>query len=86
MTNLYVDYFINLRDQGVFDLLLEHDYVQLLQPFDPTNSGKDTLATGSIHHANACNATFFSRPQQLFTYDFSIRYGGYYADGKLIVR
>jgi hypothetical protein len=80
----YVDYFINMRDQSVLDILFEHDYVKLLQPFDPTNSGKDTLATGTKHRANSVTATFFSKPQKLFTYDFSLRYGGYYADGKLL--
>ena len=80
----YVDYFFNMRDQSVFDILFAHDYVKLLQPFDPTNSGKDTLAAGTKHHANSVTATFFSKPQKLFTYDFSLRYGGYYADGKLL--
>jgi hypothetical protein len=42
------------------------------------------LATGTEHHANSVTATFFSKPQKLFTYDFSLRYGGYYADGKLL--
>ncbi len=78
----YIDYFLNFRDQGVFDLLLSHDYVRLLQPFDPTNNNKDTLPTGSRHHWDAITASFVSRPQQLFTYDFSIRYGGYYDHGK----
>jgi hypothetical protein len=75
----YIDYFFNMRDQSVFDILLARDYVKLLGPFDPTNSGKDTLATGSEHHWNYVTATYFSKPQQLFTYDFSLRYGGYYA-------
>ncbi len=80
----YLDYFFNLRDQSVLDILFAHDYVKLLQPFDPTNSSIDTLATGTQHHANSVTATFFSKPQKLFTYDFSLRYGGYYADGKLL--
>jgi hypothetical protein len=81
---VYLDYLFNLRDQSYFDILLTHDYVKLLQPFDPTNSGKDTLATGSEHRANAISVAFTARPQHLFTYDFSLRYGGYYADGKLL--
>jgi len=35
-------YTLNFRNQGVFDTWVAHDYVQLLQPFDPTNFSKDT--------------------------------------------
>jgi hypothetical protein len=55
--------------------------VQLLQPFDPTNTGKDTLARGTKHSWNAFGFDYISKPQSLFTYTFSTRYGGYYADG-----
>jgi len=77
----YLDYKISLRNQGVFDTWIAHDYVELLKPFDPTVSGKDTLATGTKHSWNAWGTTFTSKPQRLFTYAFSTRYGGYYADG-----
>jgi Domain of unknown function (DUF5916) len=75
-------YNFNFRDQRIADVWAGHDYVELLRPFDPTNSGKDSLATGSKHRWNALGTDFFSRPQQLFTYSFSTRYGGYYANGK----
>lgn len=80
----YVDYFFNMRNQSVSDVLIAHDFVKLLLPFDPTNSGKDTMATGSEHRWNAVTATFVSRPQKLFTYGFSFRYGGYYNNGKRV--
>ncbi|HVZ57618.1 MAG TPA: DUF5916 domain-containing protein [Chitinophagaceae bacterium] len=78
----YLDYLVNMRDQSTFDLWMAHDYVKLLLPFDPTNSNRDTLATGSLHRWNTIGAGYVSRPQQLFTYDFTLRYGGYYADGR----
>lgn len=78
----FFSYLFNMRDQSTFDFWVAHDYVKLLQPFDPTNSGKDTLATGTEHRWNAMGADYVSRPQQLFTYDLSFRYGGYYAGGK----
>ena len=53
----------------------------LLQPFDPTNSGLDSLAVGTEHRWNSFGTDFFSKPQSIFTYSFSTRYGGYYADG-----
>ncbi len=57
------------------------DYVKLLRPFDPTNLGGATLAAGTEHHWTAWGTDFVSRPQSLFTYAFSTRYGGYYAEG-----
>ena len=77
----FLDYKFSFRNQSVFDVWVAHNYVELLRPFDPTVSGKDTLATGTKHKWNAWGTTFFSRPQQLFTYGFSTRYGGYYANG-----
>ena len=56
--------------------------MDLLQPFDPTNSGKDSLPAGSKHDWNVIGADYFSKPQRLFTYSFSARIGGYYADGE----
>jgi hypothetical protein len=75
-------YRFNFRDQSTADVWVGRDYVKLLQPFDPTNSNKDTLATGTEHTWNAFGTDYVSRPQQLFTYSFSTRYGGYYDNGK----
>ena len=77
----FLDYKISLRNQATFDAWVAHDYVELLKPFDPTVSGKDTLATGTKHSWNAWGTVFASKPQKLFTYGFSTRYGGYYANG-----
>ena len=77
----FLDYKISFRNQAVFDAWIAHDYVELLRPFDPTVSGKDTLATGTKHSWNAWGTVYASKPQQLFTYGFSTRYGGYYANG-----
>jgi hypothetical protein len=77
----FLAYVFNFRDQSTGDVWVAHDYVQLLQPFDPTNSGKDTLATGTRHRWNAFGTDYVSKPQQLFTFDFSTRFGGYYNDG-----
>lgn len=74
-------YAVNFRDQAVLSGWAAHDYVELLQFFDPTNSGKDTLARGTKHRWNAYGADFVSRPQQLFTYALSTRFGGYYNNG-----
>nr|WP_214460449.1 carbohydrate binding family 9 domain-containing protein [Flavihumibacter fluvii] len=77
-----VAYKLNFRNQAILTGILTKNYVKLLKPFDPTNTGKDSLPVGSEHHFNAVGLEYFSRPQRLFTWYASGRYGGYYADGK----
>lgn len=77
----YLAYQLNYRSQSVFTGWIAHNYVELLQPFDPTNFRKDTLARGTRHDWKAFGTEYVSRPQQRFTYGFSTRYGGYYAGG-----
>jgi len=77
----YIVYGMTLRNQSVINTWVSNNYVKLLRPFDPTNSGKDTLATGSEHQWNAFGFEFTSKPQSVFTYAFTSRYGGYYEDG-----
>lgn len=74
-------YSVTFRTQSVLTGWAAHDYVKLLRPFDPTNSGLDSLAVGTEHRWNAFGFDFTSKPQSLLTYLFSTRYGGYYADG-----
>lgn len=78
----FASYLITYRKGSVLDGWVAHDYVQLLQPFDPTNFTKDTLARGTEHRWNAVGMDYTSKPQSLFSYAFTARYGGYYADGK----
>lgn len=77
-------YNINFRKQSTLMVSAGNEFVRLLFPFDPTNIGKDTLPTGSAHHWNVARASFTSKPQSLFTYAASARYGGYYAGGTLL--
>ncbi len=77
----FLAYNFVFRSQSTFTAWIAHDYVQLLQPFDPTNSGKDSLLLMSRHRWNAWGTEFESKPNSLFTYAFSTRYGGYYASG-----
>jgi len=74
-------YIFNLRDQSIFDVWVADSYTQLLQPFDPTNSNKDSLAAGTTHRWKAFGVEYFSKPQRLLTYNISTRLGGYYAAG-----
>jgi hypothetical protein len=77
----FMTYTVTFRKQSVFTAWVATNYVQLLQPFDPTNSGMDSLEVGTKHRWKSFGTDFFSKPQSIFTYSFSTRYGGYYADG-----
>ncbi|MGV3587470.1 MAG: DUF5916 domain-containing protein [Adhaeribacter sp.] len=76
-------YAFAFRTQSTFAVTLVDEYVKLLQPFDPTNTGRETLARGTRHHWKAWRTEYFSKPQSVFTYAFSTRSGSYYADGSL---
>ncbi len=76
-----LSYLLTFRKQSTFLAWVSHDYVKLLQPFDPTNFTKDTLARGTKHNWYAWGTQFVSLPQSVFTYGFSTRYGGYYEKG-----
>lgn len=77
----YLAYLFNFRKLSTLTVWVAHDYVKLLQPFDPTRSGKESLAAGTEHAWNSFGGEFFSKPQSTFTYAFSWRSGGYYEDG-----
>lgn len=75
-------YLVTFRNRITIAGSVQHDYIELLQPFDPTNTGKDSLVKGSRHSWNTLGFDLVSQPQKLFTYAFSLRQGGYFADGR----
>lgn len=77
----YLAYNFMFRERSAFSTWIAHNYVNLQQAFDPTNSGLDSLVQGTEHRWNALGAEFQSKPNSLFTYAVSTRYGGYYAKG-----
>ena len=76
-------YIVKFRNSTSFSAIILHDYVEILKPFDPTNTGKDSLKIGSKHNFTTVGLDLVSKPQKLFTYILSMRYGGYYANGTL---
>lgn len=80
-----LNYGIVFRKRNTLNIWASNTFIELLQPFDPTNTGKDSLATGTRHRWNTIGADYVSKPQSLFTYAFSARYGGYYADGNRLM-
>ncbi len=76
-----LQYFLNFRNRSSFRITLINEYVELLEPFDPTGTGKPELPAGSKHHWNALRMNYSSKPQSMFTYAIGGRVGGYYEDG-----
>ncbi len=74
-------YLITFRTRSTLNLWVSHSYVKLLAPFDPTNSGLDSLAAGTEHYFNAYGFDYASKPQSVLTYAASLRNGGYYDHG-----
>ena len=78
-----VGYGIQWLNRALLVLEFEEGYVKLLAPFDPTNSGGDTLATGSEFRWTEWNLDFESDARKLFNYTASIRYGGFFNGKRL---
>lgn len=57
---------------------VENNYVMLQEPFDPTNTGGDSLAAGTDYNWNEVGFMFTSDARKLFNYAISSRYGGYF--------
>ncbi|WP_232625182.1 DUF5916 domain-containing protein [Pareuzebyella sediminis] len=79
----FLQYLIEFRNRSSLEFFVSDDYVELLNPFDPTRLGIASLAAGTKHQWNAFGWEYASKPQSLFTYIFQGRVGGYYADGRL---
>jgi hypothetical protein len=80
----FLSYQITFRNKSILTGLVERDYVKLLQPYDPTNYTGNFLPVGLQSTWHNAELSYFSIPQSLFTYDFTVDYGGYYDKGKKI--
>ena len=69
------------RSQSVFEVWASNNYIRLQRPFDPVNTGKGSLATGTEYVWKAGGFNYASKPQKMYTYSLSGQYGGYFADG-----
>lgn len=71
-------YLITFRSRSTLSGWASPNYVKLLGPFDPTNTGGDTLATGTEYRWMEYGAEYISKPQSLFTYRAAVQVGGYF--------
>ena len=74
-------YNLNFINRATISVWGSSNYVRLLRPFDPTNLGRPTLATGSEHNWKSTGFDIVSGPQNRLTYNASAVFGGYYENG-----
>ena len=80
---LELKYIINYINRSKLSAELERGFVKLRAPFDPTNTGGDTLATGSAYNWNEFSLKYESDARKTLNFTSNIRYGGYYNGNKL---
>jgi len=76
-----LSYVLTFRDRSTITISGINDYVKLQQPFDPTNTRKDSLAIGTEHRFNSLDILINSKPQSVFTYSLEAIGGSYYDNG-----
>ena len=74
-------YALNYTNRSRLEASWVQEYVELLEPFDPTRTGRGTLDAGVKNTWNTFRMQYESKPQALFTYLLDSSLGGYYADG-----
>ncbi len=74
-------YALNYTNRSRLEASWVQEYVELLEPFDPTRTGRGTLDAGVKNTWNTFRLQYESKPQALFTYLLDSSIGGYYADG-----
>ena len=80
MTDREIDmnYGIEWLNRSYLSMEIENSYIMLQEPFDPTNTGGDSLAAGTSYNWNELALIYSSDSRKLFNYTVSSRYGGYF--------
>jgi hypothetical protein len=71
-------YQVSWLNRSTLSVGVSENFIRLLAPFDPTNTGGEELPTGSKHRWQEVGASYFSAPQGLFTYSLTGKYGGFF--------
>ena len=76
-------YAVEWMNRSNLAIEFENGYVRLLDPFDPTHTGGDTLARGSEFRWNELALSYTSDTRKLFNFMFDTRYGGFFNGTRL---
>lgn len=75
---VWVGYGVQFLNRSEVEISYEKQFIRLLAPFDPTNTRKDTLATGTEYNWSAVELEYQSDARKLFNYNFEMGYGGFF--------
>jgi hypothetical protein len=76
-------YSFDWLNKSSFSIDFKENYIRLLAPFDPTNTGGLQLAEGEDFGWNEVGATFTSDNRKMLNVILTSRYGGYYNGNRL---
>jgi len=79
-------YNVELLNKSNISVDFKETFVELQDPFDPTNTGGLQLPAGSEYDWNEIGASFTSDNRKLFNYVLTARYGGYYNGNRLTLK
>jgi hypothetical protein len=71
-------YDFEMLNRSSFGFGVAHNYIRLLEPFDPTNSGGEELPEGSDYSWWGAGFQYNSTSRNLFAYEAGGSYGGYF--------
>lgn len=72
--------FLNRSD---IELSYQHQFIRLLDPFDPTNAGGTPLEASTTYYWNTLQLDYQSDARKLFNYNFIASYGGFFNGKRL---
>lgn len=76
-------YNIEWLNKSSFSVDVKENYIRLLAPFDPTNTGGLQFAIGEVFSWKEVGATFISDNRKMLNVALTSRYGGYYNGNRL---
>ena len=71
-------YYVEWLNKSTLTVDVKNNYIKLLAPYDPTNTGGQKLDAGQQFHWNEAGITFTSDTRKLLNFVLTGRYGGYY--------
>ena len=75
---IQLSYQVEWMNKSIVKVDVEDSYILLQHPYDPTNSGNDSLAANTFYRWNEISAGFTSDIRKPFNYTINGIYGGYY--------
>ena len=78
-----LNYGIEWLNRSTLAAEVENTFLVLQEPFDPTNTGGDSLAAGTSYNWNEFGLMYSSDTRRLFNFTASSRYGGYFNGTRL---